>query len=415
MKICIYPGNNSAGGYIEVVSANGKRMIIDLGLPANHKINNKINLPEIEKLGVTDPNLLAVLITHLHLDDLGIIGLVSGKIPVIMGGDVRRILKRSAELLPYNCRTSIKAPLLQSEKTFKLGPFKITPFLIDHSGYDVYSILIEADGKRMFYSGNFRLYGPKAKYVRRLMANPPSNIDVLLFEGQEPGRFENNDLFLDEMEIEEKLETLYSCTNGHILMHISSQTIDRFITILRACKRSGKTLVLDLYSSVILEAIGNQNIPQSYWPEIALYIPRLHHAEGLSNKRFNLLKKHLKNRIFIGNLQLISKKSVLLFGPLHLQDLEKGDLLKDAVYFHFDSEDYWEHKTYHYMQKWMQKQNIPIKNINVSALTTFAEFKQFADILAPSRIATVHPRMAEKYQELINNLELHPTGEFWEV
>ncbi len=415
MKICIYHGNNGAGGYIEVVSINGKRIIIDLGLPADHQTNYRINLPEIEKLDGKDPNLLAVLITHLHLDDLGLICLVSGKIPVIMGNDVRRILKRSAQLLPDNCHTPIKAPPLQSEKTFKLGPFKITPFLIDHSGYDVYSILIEADGKRFFYSGNFSLFGPNAKYIRRLMANPPSRIDVLLLEGQVPGRFESNDLFLDEMEIEEKLEALYSGTNGHILMHISGQTIDRFVNILRACKNTGKTLVIDLYTSVILEAIGNQNLPQSYWPEIALYIPRLQHSERKSDKWFSLLKKHLKNRIFIGNLQLISKKSVLLFGPLHLQDLEKGDLLKDAVYFHFDSADFWEHKTYHYMQRWMEKHHIPIKNINVSALTTFAEFKQFADILAPSRIATVHSRMAEKYQELMTNLELHPNGEFWEV
>ena len=415
MKICIYHGNNGIGSFIEVVSANGKRVIIDPGLSFDHKKNDRINLSESTNLDGTDSNLLAVVITHLHLDDVGLICRVSGKIPVIMGSDARKILKRSAALLPDTGVTPIKAPYLQSEITFKLGPFNITPFLIDHSGYDVFSILIEADGKRMFYNGNFRLYGPKAKYIRRLMANPPLKIDILLLEGQVPGRYENNDLFLDEMEIEEKLETLFSGTNGHILMHISSQTIDRFITILRACKNAGKTLVLDLYTSVILEAIGNQNIPQSYWPDIALYIPRLQHAEGQNSNWFNLLKKHLKNRIFIGNLQLISKNSVLLFGPLHLQDLEKGDLLKDAVYFHFDSDDYWESKTYHHMQKWMEKHKIPIKNINVSAHTTFAEFKQFAEILAPSRIASVHPRMVEKYQKLLNNIELHLNGKFWEV
>ena len=35
-----------------------------------------------------------------------------------------------------------------------LGPFTTVPFLVDHSAYDAYAIMVEADGTRLFYSGD---------------------------------------------------------------------------------------------------------------------------------------------------------------------------------------------------------------------------------------------------------------------
>lgn len=42
------------------------------------------------------------------------------------------------------------------------GPFVVTPKLADHSGYDAYSLLVEADGQRLFYTGDLRGHGRKA-------------------------------------------------------------------------------------------------------------------------------------------------------------------------------------------------------------------------------------------------------------
>ena len=74
-----------------------------------------------------------------------------------------------------------------SGQQFRVGPFSVTPFLTDHSAFDAYMLLIEVEGRRILYSGDFRAHGRKATLVRRMMADPPRDLDVLLLEGTNLG------------------------------------------------------------------------------------------------------------------------------------------------------------------------------------------------------------------------------------
>lgn len=144
---------------------------------------------------------------------------------------------------------------------------------MDHSAYDAYALLIEAGGKRLFYSGDFRAHGRKSALFDRLVENSPQNIDALLVEGSSLSRLNTDQRFASESEIEEQLVQVFSATEGIALIHTSAQNIDRIVSILRASKKTGRKLVIDLYAAAILEATGNQNIPQSDWPDIAFYPP----------------------------------------------------------------------------------------------------------------------------------------------
>ena len=183
MQVCIHRGAKEIGGSCVEVISKGKRLIIDLGLPLDADRNDKKYLPDISGLDGNDDSLLAILISHPHLDHFGLLAHISNKIPVIMGEDARRILTQAAPFLPGNWPIPTNGLNLKSETPIELGPFKIIPYLMDHSGYDAYSLMIEADGKRLFYSGDFRMHGRKAKLTEKLIANPPKNIDVLLLEG----------------------------------------------------------------------------------------------------------------------------------------------------------------------------------------------------------------------------------------
>ena len=77
---------------------------------------------------------------------------------------------------------------LADRKPFGIGPFRITPYLVDHSAFDAYALMVEADGKRVFYSGDFRAHGRKAALFERLVRSPPKDIDALLMEGTTLGR-----------------------------------------------------------------------------------------------------------------------------------------------------------------------------------------------------------------------------------
>lgn len=414
MRICIHQGNNEIGGWnIEVVSADGKRVIIDPGFAVGQIDNSKISQADSTFMEDIDPSLLAVIVSHLQLDHFGLIGQIPAKIPVIMGADARKILIRSAPFSPENYLIPSNGTNLKSEIPIELGPFRITPFLIDHSGNDLYSLLIEADGRTFFYSGDFRITSLNNKLTQRLLANPPSNIDVLMLRGPAPVEQEVA-LSSVERDPSAKLATAFESAGSHILMHTSSQTIDRIDSVLGACKKTGKRLVIDLYTSVVLEAAGNP-LPQSEWPEIALYIPESQRNLIKSKKWFNLLKKHLKNRIFIGNLLAVPNNSVLLFRPLHLQDLEQTSILEHAIYLFFKWKEYWEYESYRHLQKWLKSHKIPMVSIEYGETSNLADLMNFAGRLTPARIVPLHPGMFECYQHAPDNIELHPYGEYWTV
>jgi len=287
---------------------------------------------------------------------------------------------------------------------------------MDHSAYDAYSFLIEAGGKKLFYSGDFRIHGRKSKLVGHLISNPPSGIDVLLLEGSSLSRLGNAGSFPSESNIEKELINIFKETNGLAMIHTSSQNIDRIVSIFRACRKTGRTLVIDLYTAVILEATGNKNLPQSDWPGIALFIPQSQRIQIKNNRWFDLLKRHSKNRIFIEGLHEIATKCVLLFRPLHIRDLEKADCLNGAVYVYSLWEGYWEQDSYSYLREWLVKHNIPKVSIHTSGHASIDDLRRFAKALKPLTIVPIHTFMPDKYNEIFNShVELRGDGEYWEV
>jgi ribonuclease J len=415
MRVCIHRGSKQIGGSCVEVECSEKRVLLDMGLPLDAEGNDKKYLPLIHGLDGSDDSLLAILVSHPHLDHFGLLAHVSSKIPIIMGADVRRILKDASIFLPRNWPTPATGSNLKSEKAIEVGPFKITPFLMDHSAYDAYSFLIEASGKKLFYSGDFRMHGRKSKLVERLISNPPSGIDVLLLEGSSLGRLENAGSFRSESDIEKELISVFKETSGLVLVHASSQNIDRIVSIFRACKKTGRKLLIDLYTAVILEATGNKNLPQSDWPDIALFVPQSQRIQIKNNRWFDLLKRHSKNRIFIEGLHEIANQSVMLFRPLHMGDLERAGCINGAAYIYSLWEGYWEEDSYYSLRNWLNEHNISKRSIHTSGHASPSDLKLFVTALRPGKVVPIHTFMPERYSDLFANVELHNDGEWWEA
>lgn len=127
-------------------------MVLDLGLPLNN-LSNHIDVSEIK------PD--ALIISHPHQDHYGLIKDLNPKIPVYIGELGKKLIDATRifigeQLLENNFK------YYKSWEAFYIGDFKITPYLVDHSAIDSYSFLIEAEGERVFYSGDFRAHGRKS-------------------------------------------------------------------------------------------------------------------------------------------------------------------------------------------------------------------------------------------------------------
>ncbi len=415
MRICIHRGSKQIGGSCVEVQSGDKRLLIDFGLPLDAEENYGRYLPNIRGLDGSDPSLLGILISHPHLDHFGLLTYISAKIPVGMGGAARRILAAAAPFLSGNWPTSTQGWNYQSGQSLDIGPFRVTPILVDHSAYDAYALLIESGGKRIFYTGDFRAHGRKAALFNRLVANPPTNIDALLLEGSSIGRLSDDQKFPEETDIEAQLVQVFCAAEGLALVHTSAQNVDRIVTILRASKRTGRKLVIDLYTAAILEATGNENIPKSDWPDIALYVPQAQRIQIKKNAWFDLLKRHASNRIYIEHFQQAPRKSTLLFRPLHRFDLERGKCLEGAIYIYSLWQGYWEQGDYDVVKNWLERYSIPKHNIHTSGHASLADLKKLVAAIKPRRVVPIHTFMPERYSEFFSDVVAYNDGEWWEI
>ena len=64
-------------------------------------------------------------------------------------------------------------------KNFCVGDVKIKPYLMDHSAFDAAAFEIQAGGKTIIYSGDFRAHGRKSICFERFIKNANKKADIL--------------------------------------------------------------------------------------------------------------------------------------------------------------------------------------------------------------------------------------------
>ena len=409
MKIRIHRGTQQIGGTCIELATGGDRIALDFGLPLDGDVADRSLAP-----GIGGDDLRAIIISHPHIDHYGVLHHLSGKTPVAMGSAARRIVQAA---VPFTGQPlpPLDGPELVHGKPIEIGAFRITPYLVDHSAYDAYSLLIEAEGKRLFYSGDFRAHGRKAKLFEQIVANPPGDLDVLFMEGSSLSRLDEDGTFPSETDLEAEIVAHIQATEGMTMFHTSAQNIDRVVTLYRACKRTGRPLVIDLYTAAILAATGNSNIPQSNWPGIHLYLPKLQAKQVKKNKWFPLLKQHSANRIYQEQLREIGSRAVILFRPLMRIDLDAVGCLDQASFIYSQWAGYLERGTYASTEAWLKERGIEMRQIHTSGHASPKDLKRFASALAPRALVPIHSFATEKYAGLFDNVVYRYDGEWWEV
>ncbi len=202
MRICIHRGAHEIGGSCVEVESSGQRIVLDVGLPLDAEDAETLLAP-VKGFREPDSTLLAVAISHPHQDHYGLAHYLRPELPILIGEAAHHILRAASAFTPSGVDFK-NTTYLQDRRPIDLGPFEITPYLVDHSAYDAYAFLVSADGKRLFYSGDLRGHGRKARTFEALLQYPPANIDVLLMEGTVIGREDAGNGFRTEQDLEEE-------------------------------------------------------------------------------------------------------------------------------------------------------------------------------------------------------------------
>lgn len=413
MKVCIHRGTKEIGGTCIEIESQGQRIVLDIGLPLDTELDN-IPLPPVSGFKNHDRSLLGVFISHPHLDHYGLSQKIEQDVPVLIGADALRIINAANSFAFYE--TTLKNVLtIKNKKSITLGPFKLTPYLVDHSAYDSYALLVEADNKRLFYSGDFRRHGRKGKLFERFISNAPKNIDVLLMEGSTLGRSEDNNVYPSEADLEKTFIGLFKKTKGLVLLWCSGQNIDRLVTIYRACRYSGKQFIADMYTAHILQSIGNARIPQPGWKGFRVYLPKFQKKTIIKKKLFDLAQSFSQWRIYSKELNDHSDTSVLLFRPSMMIDFEDANFTENATLVYSLWQGYLKDERYKRLFNWMKEKNIQLIHCHTSGHAPLTDLKEFAEAVSPKMLVPIHTFVPDLYTEYFKNVVLKNDGEWWEI
>ena len=267
VHLTVHRSTNEIGGNCIEITAGVDRILLDVGRPL-HAAPDAIDLlaPTLDLAGPMS----GVLISHPHQDHYGLLDETPADWPVFSGEATARLIELTSRMFGKAVGRPFTA--WESGVRFNIGPFAITPFLTDHSAFDSYMLLVEVAGKRIFYSGDFRTHGRKSKLVERMIADPPRDIDVLVMEGTNLG---SDKPTTSETDLETEFADLFRKTKGRVFVAWSAQNIDRTVTLYRACLKTGRTLVIDLYTAEVLEKLASfGKLPQPDWSAMKVVVTK---------------------------------------------------------------------------------------------------------------------------------------------
>ena len=262
MSIKIPRGLNQIGGSISEICTATSRVFIDMGsnLPGTGEQMTKEEEREYvaNLFSQNKKENEAVIYTHAHEDHVGMFVHVPENVPQYIGEGGR-------ELLLAKYRTLLKAPLSADEvvsvkekirrletfhgwekprtrpRTFRIGDIAITPFFSCHSIYDSYMFLIEADGKRIWHTGDYREHGFLGKGLEKVLRAYAKDIDVLITEGT---NLKKPEKCIHESEVSSRMSHVMRAFK-YVFVLASSTDIDRLAAIKEAAKSAHKNLYIN--------------------------------------------------------------------------------------------------------------------------------------------------------------------------
>lgn len=386
LRITIHRAAHEIGGNcIELATTDGNRLILDAGRPLDAPEGQAAGLPPTLDTGSPVDG---ILFSHPHQDHYGLLGELPAAWAVHCGPACEKLVKLTAGIFgatppqPFHPWTSGKA--------FQVGPFTVTPLLTDHSAFDAHMLLIEAAGKRVLYTGDFRLHGRKGGLVRALMAHPPADLDALVMEGTNLG---SDKPCVSETELEDRFVDLFRATTGRVFVAWSAQNVDRTVTLYRACLKAGRTLVVDLYTAEVMDLLAEfGRLPRPGWRNLKVVVTSAFARMYRDTGREGFVTRMAQHGIAADRLADDPDRWVIMTRPSLMRDYERKGVvpgLQDAWSWslwrgYLDNEDGRK------VREWFEAGGCPATHIHSSGHASPADLRRFATSMAAKALIPVH-------------------------
>lgn len=285
LKIVRYPEQNNV--MIEI-SAPKTKILLDGGV--NLGENEVFHLPDLQTQ-YDFSNTGAVFLSHYRTDHISLEHCLTENVPVYTGRLAGRI---TASAATYKGRKPCDyAGFYQSGVPIAVGDIRVTPYLVDDTIFDGYLLLIEADGKKVLYTGDYRANGRKR--FEEMLKGLPEKVDLLICER---GVIAKEDLSLiTERDVEEKAAKLIEDKKGPVFILQDLTDFDRAASMYFAAKRNKRVFLEDLYLSQLASAAGDAMPNPAGWTGVRAYLTSGYKEDHFRYKMFTELPRVSKSEL----------------------------------------------------------------------------------------------------------------------
>lgn len=409
MKLRIHRGAREIGGNCIELIAAGKTLLFDLGMPLSGSRIDDLPLPDVAGLADNkDENFLGVVLSHPHADHYGLLSKAAKNTHVYLGQDAQQLLKAALPFTTFGLDLR-NTSTYSDRETFEVGPFRITPFLADHSAFDAYSLLVEAGGRRLFYTGDFRGHGRKSATFKRLLAEPSiRDVDVLLMEGTHLGRG-SSAIAQTETSLEDDITQSISRTPGLVLACFSGQNIDRFVTFWKATRRAGRTFVVDAYLAHILEALNRPSLPRP-----PVFLPAKMKSKLIREGNTSVVIPFRRRRIYPEQVAGQANKLVMMFRSSMAREFEGLQCLGSGKLIYSQWPGYVDRDRLN-LREWCASHNLDFEILHTSGHADTQTLVALAQAVSAKRVIPIHSDAPERLRDLVPRATPIADGEWISV
>ncbi|HNW44405.1 MAG TPA: hypothetical protein PKI19_07865 [Elusimicrobiales bacterium] len=285
MEIIIHRGAGSTqGSCVELVSGRS-RILLDYGAaPQAAPEESVLNIPGLYDKAA-DP-ILALLVSHTHWASYGALLAkpLNPGIKIFMTEIMEDVIRITAKMRRDGPRLAGNIHHFRKGHKFIVGRFVITPYLMDHSAAESFAFLIESEGKRVIYTGDFRDHGNKAAAFKQFLAAKMGPIDALITAGARAGLEKGP----AEQEVMGDLEVNVKRLDGALFVMCAGQDIGLLTSLANLAQRTRRYLVVDGYTALLLERMKALALKQG----MELKIP------GLDTEYLRIIRNDATQRVY---------------------------------------------------------------------------------------------------------------------